>query len=59
VLRGQATPRGVGKAGMVATEHTVWYAPQVKRPVKYTVATYVGGALRESTTFELVEFKLN
>jgi uncharacterized caspase-like protein len=59
VLRGQATPRGVGKAGLVSTEHTVWYAPQVKRPVKYSVATYVGGTLRESTTFELVDFKLN
>jgi uncharacterized caspase-like protein len=57
VLRGQAGVRG-GKAG-VATEHTVWYAPQVKRMVKSTVATTVGGALRESTTFELVEYKLN
>ncbi|HEX6708643.1 MAG TPA: caspase family protein [Albitalea sp.] len=56
VLRGQAGVRG-GKAG-VASEHIVWYAPQVKRMVKSTVATTVGGALRESTTFELVEYKL-
>jgi hypothetical protein len=27
--------------------------------VKTVVSTQVGGALRESTTFELVEFKLN
>jgi len=59
VLRGQANSRGAARSGTVATEHVVWYAPQVKRTVKYTVATHVGGALRESTTFELVEFKLN
>jgi uncharacterized caspase-like protein len=59
VLRGQANSRGAGRGGAVATEHVVWYAPQVKRTVKYTVDTHVGGALRESTTFELVEFRLN
>jgi hypothetical protein len=59
VLRGQAQSRGGGRAHAVATEHVVWYAPQVKRTVKYTVATHVGGALRESTTFELVEYRLN
>jgi uncharacterized caspase-like protein len=59
VLRGQVTPRGAGRAGVLISEHVVWYAPQVRRMVKYTVDTHVGGALRESTTFELVEFKLN
>jgi len=59
VLRGQATPRGAGRAGALTSEHVVWYAPQVRRTVKYTVSTQVGGSVREATTFELVEFKLN
>lgn len=58
VLRGQSASRGAGRGDAVATEHVVWYAPQVKRTVKYTVSTHVGKALRESTTFELVEFRL-
>jgi uncharacterized caspase-like protein len=57
VLRGQAGARGAGRG--VSSEHVIWYAPQVKRTVKYTVATHVGSTLREATTFELVEFKLN
>jgi len=59
VLRGQSQARGGGKAGAITAEHTVWYAPDVKRPVKYTVSTRVGGSLREATTFELVEFSLH
>ena len=55
VLRG----RSAGRGGSVATEHVVWYSPQVKRTVKYTVSTHVGNVLRESTSFELVEFRLN
>ena len=59
VLRGQLQPRGGGRAGTVSTEYVVWYAPQAKRSVKLTVSTYVGAALREATTFELMEYKLN
>jgi hypothetical protein len=60
VLRGQVALRGAGRAGgALTTEHVVWYAPQVRRTVKYSVSTSVGGALRESTTFELTEFRLN
>jgi hypothetical protein len=59
VLRGQAVSRGAARAGTVSTEHVVWYAPEVKRMVKYTVSTHVGNALREATSFELTEFKLN
>jgi hypothetical protein len=59
VLRGQAVSRGTARAGAVSSEHVVWYAPAVKRMVKYTVSTSVGNALREATTFELTEFKLN
>jgi uncharacterized caspase-like protein len=59
VLRGQATPRGAGRAGALTSEHVVWYAPEVRRTVKYTVSTQVSGSVREATTFELVEFKLN
>jgi uncharacterized caspase-like protein len=57
VLRGKSMARG--RTPAVTSEHTVWYAPQARRMVKYTVATRVGSTLRESTTFELVEFKLN
>ena len=56
VLSGRVAPRG-GKA--VSVEQTVWYAPAVKRMVKSTVSTSVGGALREATTFELVEYELH
>ena len=58
VLRGQLALRGAGRSG-VSIEQIVWYASEVKRSVKATVSTSVGGALREATTFELVEFKLN
>jgi uncharacterized caspase-like protein len=59
VLRGQASARGAARSGAVTSEHVVWYAPAVKRMVKYTVSTNVGSSLREATTFELTEFKLN
>ena len=59
VLRGQASMRGTGRSGAVTTEHVIWYAPAVKRMVKYTVSSSVGTSLREATTFELTEFKLN
>ncbi|WP_298233481.1 hypothetical protein, partial [uncultured Azohydromonas sp.] len=55
VLSGRITPRG-GKA--VSTEQTVWYAPAARRMVKSTVTTSVGGAVREATSFELVEYEL-
>jgi uncharacterized caspase-like protein len=61
VMRGQAPglSRGGGKAAPVLSEHTVWYAPEVKRIVKQIVSTRVGGELRESTTVELMQAKLN
>lgn len=59
VLRGQSGGRGSGRGGATNTEHVIWYAPQVRRPVKYTVQSHVAGALAESTTFELVEFQLH
>jgi len=61
VLRGQAPAltRGGAKAGSVSAEHIIWYAPAVKRIVKQTVTTHVGSALREATSFELMEFKLH
>jgi hypothetical protein len=43
----------------VAAEHVVWYPPQAKRTVKYTVATRVGNVLRESTTFGLAERRVD
>jgi uncharacterized caspase-like protein len=57
VLRGQVATRGAARAAPLVTEHVAWYAPQVRRTVKYTVSTRVGESLKESTTFELVEFK--
>jgi len=59
VLRGQAQARSAGRAGAVSTEYVIWYSAQAKRPVKVTVSTRVGNALREATTVELVEFKLH
>ena len=61
VLRGQAPAqtRGGTKTAPVLTEQVVWYAPAVKRIVKQTISTHVGSALREATSFELMEFKLN
>jgi len=59
VLRGQSASRGAARNAAVTSEHVVWYSPQVRRTVKYTVSTHVGNALRESTSFELVEYRLN
>jgi hypothetical protein len=59
VLRGQLSPRGAARGAPLTSEHVVWYAPEVRRTVKYTVSSSMGTALRESTTFELTEFKLN
>ncbi|HET9207222.1 MAG TPA: caspase family protein, partial [Burkholderiaceae bacterium] len=53
VLTGQANSRG----GNVTAQHTVWYAPEAKRIIKYEVVAQAGRN-RQSTTFELTEFKL-
>jgi hypothetical protein len=48
--------------GVVATEHRLWHASEVKREVKrvikHEITTTVGGVLRQSTSVELVEFSL-
>lgn len=54
VLRGQASARGAP----VSAEVIVWYAPGVRRIVKYQVSAHAGRTLREATTFELTEYKL-
>ena len=59
VLRGQARSRGSARSGNVSSEHVIWYAPEVKRSVKYTVSTTIGESLQEATTFELMEYRLN
>jgi hypothetical protein len=56
VLRGQSSGARAGAA--VVVEHVVWYAPSVRRMVKYQVSAYAGRTLREATTFELTEYKL-
>jgi uncharacterized caspase-like protein len=58
VMRGQSQPRGAGRSSAVSTEVVVWYAPQARRSVKATVSTKVGTSVREATTVELVEYKL-
>jgi len=58
VLSGQARGRGAGR-GPIATEQIVWYAPEVKRIVKYSVSTKVAGAPQEATQLELIEYKLH
>ncbi len=58
VLRGQAQARGAAKSGVVVTEHRLWYASEVKRVIRHEITTTVGGALRQSTIVELVEFSV-
>ncbi len=55
VLQGRANS---GRAGPITTEHRVWYAPDVRRIVRYEVVSHAGRAVRESTVFELTEYKL-
>jgi len=59
VLRGQGVQTRGGTRSAVLTEQIVWYAPEVKRSVKQTISTRVGDVLREASSFELVEAKLN
>jgi len=56
VLRGQASAARAG--GPLVAEYVVWYAPGVRRIVKYQVSAHAGRSLREATTFELTEYKL-
>jgi len=58
VLSGQARGRGAGH-GPISTEHVIWYAPDVKRIVKYSVSTKVAGTQQEAAQFELIEYKLH
>ncbi len=58
VLRGQAQTRGAARSGAVVTEHRLWYASEAKRVIKHETTTTVGGALRQSTSVELVEFSV-
>ena len=58
MLSGQARGRAAGR-GPISAEHIVWYAPEVKRIVKYSVSTRVAGLLQEATQFELIEYKLH
>jgi uncharacterized caspase-like protein len=55
VLRGQSSG---ARGGAIVAEHEVWYAPGVRRIVKYQVSAHAGRTLRERTTFELTEYKL-
>jgi hypothetical protein len=57
VLTGQARGRSAAR-GPISTEHVIWYAPDVKRIVKYLVSTKVAGVAEEATQFELIEYKL-
>lgn len=56
VLSGQS--KGRSARGPITAEHVVWYAPEVKRIVKYLVSTKVAGVQEEATQFELIEYKL-
>jgi hypothetical protein len=58
VLRGQAQAHGAARSGTVVTEHRLWYASEVKRVVRHELRTTVGGELRESTSTELVEYRV-
>ena len=56
VLSGQASSARAG--GPLRAQYVVWYAPGVRRIVKYQVMAFAGRTLREETTFELTEYKL-
>jgi hypothetical protein len=56
VLSGQS--RGRAGRGPISSEYLVWYAPDVKRIVKYSVSTKIAGTLQEATQFELIEYRL-
>ena len=45
-------------ARAITTEHRVWYAPDVRRIVRYEVVSHSGRTVREATVFELTEYKL-
>ncbi|MBE7417042.1 MAG: caspase family protein [Ideonella sp.] len=46
-----------GARGGVSTRYVLWYAPAARRIVKYEVSAQAGRE-RQSTTFELTEYKL-
>ncbi len=58
-LRGESTSHRGGASQKISAEHLVWYAPSVKRIVRYQVSAQAGRTLLESTTFELTEYKLH
>ncbi|HTT11601.1 MAG TPA: caspase family protein [Burkholderiaceae bacterium] len=58
VLSGQARGRSASQ-GPISTEQTIWYAPEVKRIVKYSVSTKVAGLQQEATQLELIEYTLH
>jgi hypothetical protein len=53
-----APVRGAVLAGSFAAEQTVWYAPAVKRVIKSTLTMRVDNEVKESTTFELMSYKV-
>lgn len=59
VLRGQGVQTRGGTRSAVLVEQIVWYAPEVKRIVKQTISTRVGNVVREASSYELMEAKLN
>jgi hypothetical protein len=56
VLQGRAS--GTRAGAPITTEHRVWYAPDVRRIVRYEVLSHAGRSVREATVFELTEYKL-
>jgi len=58
VLSGQARGRSPAQ-GPILTEHTIWYAPEVKRIVKYSVSTKVAGVQQEAAQLELIDYTLH
>jgi len=56
VLQGRSN--GTRAGAPITTEHRVWYAPDVRRIVRYEVLSHAGRSLREATVFELTEYKL-
>jgi hypothetical protein len=61
----QSARRGTGNPAMASAElarifQSIWFVPEVKRPVKEVRTTYaVGGNRLDQDTYDLVEYRLN
>jgi hypothetical protein len=59
---GNASPPGRNPPSgpaLIQVRYDIWYAPNVKRFVKFAAQVYVRGALWSSAVFELTQYSVN